>query len=165
MIVFLWYNFLFEQINHMRTHTNRRTWPAPIVPEMQQTSSQVLRFEGAKYIFRGQDFCIYFMFETNFSGCNKIWGVQKFVGHYPRNPPCLGAWSAGCQIVEVLAFLIDASAKLKRRHVKRYAFALSVSGASRWRLCPGPSVHLIRPWLRPCLGPPTLLRASTLQSI
>jgi len=60
------------------------------------------------------------------------------------HPNCF--WNVGCQIVSVLTFLTGVSAKLKREHVKRYAVALSVWGASRSRLCPGPLVHLIRPW-------------------
>jgi len=40
------------------------------------------------------------------------------------HPNCL--WNVGCQIVAVLMFLTGASAKLKRRHVKSYAVALSV---------------------------------------
>jgi len=55
-------------------------------------------------------------------------------------------WSAGCKIASVLTFLTGASAKLKRGHVKRFAVALSVWGASRSRFCPGPRVHLIRHW-------------------
>ena len=35
-------------------------------------------------------------------------------------------WSVGCQTISVSTFLIGASAKLKREHVKRYAVALSV---------------------------------------
>jgi len=45
-----------------------------------------------------------------------------------------------------LTFFTGASAKLQRGHLKRCAVALSVSGASRSRLCPGPRVHLIWPW-------------------
>jgi len=33
----------------------------------------VARFSGAKYIFMGASFGVYFMFKTNFSGHNKIW--------------------------------------------------------------------------------------------
>ena len=37
---------------------------------------------------RGQDFCFYYMFETFFSGRNKIWGGTKEIwGHRPRMPP------------------------------------------------------------------------------
>jgi len=32
----------------------------------------VARFSGAKYIFMGASFGVYFMFKTNFSGHNKI---------------------------------------------------------------------------------------------
>jgi len=46
-----------------------RVWNAP-----DQARSQVLRFWGGKYIFRGQGFWFHYMFETNFSGHNKIWG-------------------------------------------------------------------------------------------
>jgi len=65
---------------------------------------------------------------------------------YVVTPNCL--WSLVCQIVSVLKFLTGASAKLKRGHVKRYAVVLSVLGASWSGLCPGPRVHLIRPWVQ-----------------
>jgi len=39
-----------------------------------------------------QDFYFYLMFETNFSGHNKIWGAQKFVGSCSRMPLWLRAW-------------------------------------------------------------------------
>jgi len=57
--------------------------------------SQVLRFEGAKYIFRGHDFCFYYIFKTNVSGNKKIWGSQKkFGGAVPtKAPPWLRACS------------------------------------------------------------------------
>jgi len=42
--------------------------------------SQVLRLEGAKYIFTGQDFCFYYMFKTNYSDHNKIWRHIKKLG-------------------------------------------------------------------------------------
>jgi len=67
---------------------------------------------------------------------------------YVVTPNCL--WSVDCQIVSVLTFLTGVFTKLKRGHVKRHAVALSVYGASRSRLCPGPRVHLIRPWLSAC---------------
>ena len=38
-----------------------------------QARSQVLRF-GAKYLLKRQDSCLYHMFNTNFSGQNKILG-------------------------------------------------------------------------------------------
>jgi len=67
------------------------------------------------------------MFKKNFSGRNKMWGVTNDLGGIaPEILPWLQAWSVGCQIVSVLAFLTDASAKLKRGHVKRYAVALCV---------------------------------------
>jgi len=83
----------------MRTHTNRRTWSAPIVSKVQQTRSQVLRFEGAKCIFREQDYCVYFMFETNFSGRNKILGAQKICGGIAQTFPVargLKCWLPNC---------------------------------------------------------------------
>jgi len=49
---------------------------------------------GAKYIFRQQDFCFYYMFKTNSSGQNKIWGgIGQFGGtahEWPRGyrPAC-----------------------------------------------------------------------------
>jgi len=52
-----------------------------------QARSQVLRFGGAKYIFRGHDFCVYCIFKTNFSGNKKIWGSQKKFGG--TAPECL----------------------------------------------------------------------------
>jgi len=39
-----------------------------------QVRSKVFKFGGEKYIFRGQDFCFYYMFKTISSGHNKIWG-------------------------------------------------------------------------------------------
>jgi len=53
-----------------------------------QARSQVLSFRGAKCIFRGHDFCFYYIFKTNFSGNTKIWGAQKkFGGHCPECSP------------------------------------------------------------------------------
>jgi len=67
------------------------------------------------------------MFKTNFSGRNKIWGVTKYLTDIaPEIPPWLQAWSVGGRIVSVLAFLTDASAKLKRGHMKCYVDALCV---------------------------------------
>jgi len=52
-----------------------------------QARSQVLSFAGAKYIFRGQDFCFYHIFKINFLVHNTIWGAQKvFGGNCPRIP-------------------------------------------------------------------------------
>jgi len=45
-----------------------------------QARSQVLRFRGPKYIFMGERFLFYHMFETNFSGHDKIWGHKKDLG-------------------------------------------------------------------------------------
>ena len=43
-----------------------------------QARSQVLTFgRGEKYVFRGKDFCFYYMFKIKFSGHNKICRVQK----------------------------------------------------------------------------------------
>jgi len=39
-----------------------------------QTRSQVLRFGGAKYIFRGTKFLVLLYVKTNFSGHKKILG-------------------------------------------------------------------------------------------
>ena len=62
-------------------------WP-PLVysTSWSQTRSQVSRFGGAKYIFRGQDFCYYFMFRK-FLSHNKIWRHKQNWGHWPRMPP------------------------------------------------------------------------------
>ena len=49
-----------------------------------QARSQVLRLGGTTSL-RCQEFCFYYMFETKFSGHNKIWGTL---------PPWLQAWSA-----------------------------------------------------------------------
>jgi len=47
----------------------------------------------SKNIFKGQEFCFHYMFETNFSGHNKIWEEQKnLVGIVPKFPPWLRAW-------------------------------------------------------------------------
>jgi len=63
------------------------------------------------------------MFKT-FFWAQKLWGAQKIWGGIaPDIPPWLQAWSVGCQIVLVLT---DASAKLKRGHLKRYTSVLSV---------------------------------------
>jgi len=59
-----------------------------ILSKFDQARSQVSRFGGAQYIFRGHDFCFYYMFKTNFSGRNKIWGTQKKF----NAPPWLRAW-------------------------------------------------------------------------
>jgi len=42
-----------------------------------QNLSQALGFGRGEYIFMGQDFRFYYMFKTNFSEHNKIWGEQK----------------------------------------------------------------------------------------
>ena len=42
-----------------------------------QARSKVSLFGGAQYIFRGQDFCFYYMLKTKFSGRNKIYGGTK----------------------------------------------------------------------------------------
>jgi len=42
---------------------------------------------GAKCILGGKDFCFYFMFETNFSGHNKIWwGTKNWGALHPNHP-------------------------------------------------------------------------------
>ena len=51
----------------------------------------VARFQdlvGHNTFLGGHDFCFYYMFKTNFSGRNKIWGEQRNLGgHGPRIPP------------------------------------------------------------------------------
>jgi len=48
--------------------------------------SQVSKFGGAKYIFRGRDFC--YMFKTHISGHNTIWGNTKNIwGTLAPNAP------------------------------------------------------------------------------
>jgi len=49
---------------------------------------------GRNAFLGGQDFCCYYMFKTNFSGRNEIWGSQKkFVGQFFRMPlQWLRAW-------------------------------------------------------------------------
>jgi len=49
-----------------------------------QGTRPVARFSflgGQKIFLRGKDFCFYYMFKTNFSGHNKIWG-EMFPGGY-----------------------------------------------------------------------------------
>jgi len=61
-----------------------------LLPHTQpQARSQILSFGEAKYVFTvgWQDFCLCYMFKTNFSERNKIWGVQKFYG--PAQPTLL----------------------------------------------------------------------------
>ena len=50
-----------------------------------QVSIQILRFEGAKYILGGQDFCFYYMFQTNVFEHSKIWGCTKTLGDTAPN--------------------------------------------------------------------------------
>jgi len=61
--------------------------------------SQVLGFGGAKYIFRGQDFCFYYiyLYITNFPGRNTICGAQKIFGGIAPNFPV----ATGLQIIAV----------------------------------------------------------------
>jgi len=51
----------------------------------------VARFQdlvGHNTFLRGQDSWFYYMFKSNFSGRNKIWGAQKkFWGYYSQMPP------------------------------------------------------------------------------
>jgi len=49
----------------------------------------VARFQGlgGKYIFKGEDFCFYYMFKANFSEYNKIWWGEKVRGALPPNGP------------------------------------------------------------------------------
>jgi len=59
-----------------------------------QARSQVSRFGGAQYIFGEHDFGFYYMFKTNFSGHNKIWGgTKKFGAPLPSNEPL---WLRAC---------------------------------------------------------------------
>jgi len=53
-----------------------------------QTRSQILRFRGGKIHFTRGNFCFYYMFKTNFSGHNQIWGGTKQIwGDLPTNAP------------------------------------------------------------------------------
>ena len=63
---------------------------------------------------------------------------------YMVTPNCL--WIVGCQIVSVLTSLTGASAKCKRKHVKRCpcSCAKHLGGLAVTTL--PPHVHLIRPW-------------------
>jgi len=48
------------------------------VPALGHARSQVLMFGVKNTLVLGwQDFCFYYMFETNLSGQNKIWGSPK----------------------------------------------------------------------------------------
>lgn len=60
--------------------------------QFHQARNQVLRFWGANYVLGGQDFCLYYMFETNFCGHNKFWPGTKNQGHCPKTPLWLRAW-------------------------------------------------------------------------
>jgi len=51
---------------------------------------QVLRFEGGKYVFIGERFYNH-MFNTNFSGHNKIWGGTKIFGVTAPECPSVSA--------------------------------------------------------------------------
>jgi len=67
---------------------NYKPWYFLFVFNVVQARSLVLRFGGAKYIFRGERFLLYCMFKITFSGNNKIWGTQKkFGGELPPNHP------------------------------------------------------------------------------
>jgi len=46
---------------------------------LKQALRHVLRFGGNTHLGQ-QDFCFYYMFETTFSGHNKIRGTQKDLG-------------------------------------------------------------------------------------
>jgi len=61
---------------------------------LQQACSQVLRFGGAKYIFRGSRFLFLLYVSKNFPGHETIWGCTKiFWGYCPEMPPTwLWAW-------------------------------------------------------------------------
>jgi len=85
-------------------HTNRRTWSTPTVSEVEQTRCQVLRFEGAKYIFRGKDFCICYMFKTIFLGAKNLGVTKHLRGIVPEILPWLQAWRVCCQIVGPISF-------------------------------------------------------------
>jgi len=55
-----------------------------------QARSQVLRFGRQNAHLEGQDFCFYCMFETIFSGHNKIWGAQSTWALPPNAPVATG---------------------------------------------------------------------------
>jgi len=57
-----------------------------VLQQPTQARSQVLGFGEAKYILRGQDLCLYYVFIKNFLKTTKFGGAQKFVGHCPRMP-------------------------------------------------------------------------------
>ena len=76
---------------------------APVLSTAEQARSQVSRFGGAQYIFRGARFCFYYMFKIKFSGRNKIWGHKKnFGGTAPEWSPWLRACSRGLHYYVVL---------------------------------------------------------------
>jgi len=55
---------------------------------IQQACSQVLRFDGEKYTFRGQNLCFYYTLKKYFSGHNKILGdTKKLEGIAPECSP------------------------------------------------------------------------------
>jgi len=62
-----------------------------LAAEVHWESRPVARFQdlvGHNTFLGGHDFCFYYMFKTNFSGRNKIWGEQKkFRGELPPMPP------------------------------------------------------------------------------
>jgi len=108
--------------------------------------------EDGQRVYDKKLLCIVTVAKRSFSGdanfcLNKL---TKLTAQEPQQPymathNCL--WCLGCQIVSLLPFLTGDSAKLKPGHVKRYAVALSVYGASRLRICPGSRIHSIRPYL------------------
>ena len=56
-----------------------------------QDRSQILKFAGAKYIFKGKEQCFCYMFETNLPGHNAVWGGTKiFGGTAPQCPYVYG---------------------------------------------------------------------------
>jgi len=58
-----------------------------VLPD-RQARSQVSRFGGYNIFLGGKDFYFCYMFKTNFSGRNKIWGSQKKLGgHCTRMSP------------------------------------------------------------------------------
>jgi len=67
-----------------------------------QTPRPVARFQdlvGHNTFLGGQDFCFYYMFETNFSGRNQIWADTKEIwGALPSNAPPRSCGPANPQI-------------------------------------------------------------------
>jgi len=70
------------------TGTQPPKWPSQEEPGSGQPVARFQYLVGHNIFLGGQDFYFCYMFKTNFSGCNKIWGAQKeFGGHCLRMPP------------------------------------------------------------------------------